>query len=160
MSRANLSPTTTKRKSWCCCLPLATTKVILSQWRPPSIGGQATSCTQAQPIINYNHKMGGVDTADQMVRYYSCRRKTYRWNIRVLYDMIDIAALNGYKTYSAFNKGDRIEYLNKLSRDLMAYKCFFFMVWLFLCFIESKLFVSFKLSCLNEHQHFISDKKN
>ncbi|ELP83865.1 hypothetical protein EIN_198380 [Entamoeba invadens IP1] len=54
-------------------------------------------------------------------KYYSCRRKTYRWNIRVLYDMIDIAALNGYKTYSAFNKGDRIEYPNKLSRDLMAY---------------------------------------
>ncbi|ELP86332.1 hypothetical protein EIN_296320 [Entamoeba invadens IP1] len=59
-------------------------------------------------VSYYNEKKNGVDTADQMVRYYSCRRKTYRWNIRVLYDMIDIAALNGYKTYSAFNKGDRI----------------------------------------------------
>ncbi|ELP87234.1 hypothetical protein EIN_094410 [Entamoeba invadens IP1] len=84
-------------------------------------GGKQQVVHKPQPIIDYNHKMGGVDTADQMVRYYSCRRKTYRWNIRVLYDMIDIAALNGYKTYSAFNKGDRIEYRNKLSRDLMAY---------------------------------------
>ncbi|ELP85995.1 hypothetical protein EIN_007160, partial [Entamoeba invadens IP1] len=118
----NLFPTTTRRKSWCCCLPPATTRMMLSQWRPPSfVGGKQQVVHKPQPIIDYNHKMGGVDTADQMVRYYSCRRKTYRWNIRVLYDMIDTAAFNGYKTYSAFNKGDRIEYLNKLSGALMAY---------------------------------------
>jgi len=30
-------------------------------------------------ILFYNSTKGGVDTIDQMVRYYSCRIKTRRW---------------------------------------------------------------------------------
>ncbi|ELP87059.1 hypothetical protein EIN_463820 [Entamoeba invadens IP1] len=67
------------------------------------IGKEKMTIHKPQPILDYNHKMGGVDTVDQMTRYYTCRRRTNRWNIRALYDMIDIAALNAYKTYSNYH---------------------------------------------------------
>ena len=45
-------------------------------------------------ILFYNSTKGGVDTVDQMVRYYSCRIKTSRWPLAFFMNCLDIAAVN------------------------------------------------------------------
>lgn len=47
-------------------------------------------------IMDYNHNKGGVDTLDQVVRTYSCRRKTRRWPFLMFANIVDIAAYNAY----------------------------------------------------------------
>ena len=47
-------------------------------------------------IMFYNSTKGGVDTVDQMVRYYSCRIKTRRWPLVLFMNCIDIAAVNAF----------------------------------------------------------------
>ena len=47
-------------------------------------------------ILDYNKYKGSVDTADQMLRTYTCKQKTRRWSMIVFYNIIDITALNSY----------------------------------------------------------------
>lgn len=52
-------------------------------------------------IQYYNKTKGGVDTMDQMVRTYSCKRRTQRWPMVLWYNMLDVATLNAYTNVSA-----------------------------------------------------------
>ena len=45
-------------------------------------------------ILDYNATKGGVDTLDQLVGNYSCKRITNRWPMVVFYWMVDVAAYN------------------------------------------------------------------
>lgn len=38
---------------------------------------------------------------DQMVRTYSCKRRTWRWPMVLWYNMLDVATLNAYTNFSA-----------------------------------------------------------
>ena len=40
--------------------------------------------------------MGGVDQADQMLRYYTCIRKTVKWYHRVLFHEVEVAIHNAF----------------------------------------------------------------
>ena len=45
-------------------------------------------------IINfYNSIKAGVDTLDQLVRFYTVRRKTRRWPLTIFFNVLDIACL-------------------------------------------------------------------
>ncbi|ELP92396.1 hypothetical protein EIN_458790 [Entamoeba invadens IP1] len=82
--------------------------------------GKLVSVHKPNVIKQYNATMGGVDSADQMIHTYTCRRRTSRWNVRILYDLLDIAALNAYKVYHHHhNKVDRLNFLNELTESLM-----------------------------------------
>ena len=50
--------------------------------------------TKPEIIQYYNSTIVGVDTMDQMVRYYSTKRMTHRWPMVVFFNMIDISAMN------------------------------------------------------------------
>ena len=54
-----------------------------------------------QIILYYNQTKGGVDTVDQMVRNYSCKRMTRRWPTVLWHNMLDIAALNALTIFKA-----------------------------------------------------------
>lgn len=73
------------------------------------------------PILEYNKKMGMVDSMDETIKYHSCRRKTSRWTTRVFYDLVDICAYNAYKSYKFMHK-----HVNKqISRKMFIRKlCF------------------------------------
>jgi hypothetical protein len=45
-------------------------------------------------ILDYNRWKGGVDTLDQLVRHYSCKRKTSRWPFALFCNLLDIMAYN------------------------------------------------------------------
>lgn len=57
-----------------------------------------TQSESKKPLIisYYNSTKGGVDKLDQMVESYTCRRKTNRWTLNVLMNILDISALNAY----------------------------------------------------------------
>ena len=54
-------------------------------------------------ILEYNLTKGGVDTSDQMLRNYSCKRMTRRWPIAIFANMLDISALNAYIIWMLLN---------------------------------------------------------
>ena len=54
-------------------------------------------------ILDYNASKGGVDTSDQMLRTYTCKRKTRRWPIAIFSNMLDISALNAYIIWTLIN---------------------------------------------------------
>lgn len=54
-----------------------------------------------QIILDYNHTKGGVDTLDQLVRTYSCKRKTNRWPFAIFCNLLDIMAYNAFVLYTS-----------------------------------------------------------
>ena len=54
--------------------------------------GGATGDVACPPLLtDYNKYMGGVDESDQMLRYYTCIRKTVTWYPRVLFHEVEEA---------------------------------------------------------------------
>lgn len=47
-------------------------------------------------ILDYNENKAGVDTMDQMVNGYSCKRATNRWPLAMFFNMLDIAGLASF----------------------------------------------------------------
>jgi hypothetical protein len=54
-------------------------------------------------IVEYNKCKGGVDTLDQVVRGYTCRRKCRRWPFVMFCNLLDIAAYNAYIIYTSIH---------------------------------------------------------
>lgn len=54
-------------------------------------------------IVDYNKTKGGVDTLDQKVACYTCKRKTNRWPIVVFANMLDISVNNAFVLFSIAN---------------------------------------------------------
>uniref|UniRef100_G3N7D4 PiggyBac transposable element-derived protein domain-containing protein n=1 Tax=Gasterosteus aculeatus TaxID=69293 RepID=G3N7D4_GASAC len=76
---------------------------------------------KTEVITYYNKTKGGVDTTDQMVGTYTCKRQTQRWPMVLWYNIIDIATLNAYTFFTAqhpeFNA--RRLFLKELSKELV-----------------------------------------
>lgn len=43
------------------------------------INKRGTQITKPEAILQYNKFMGGINHFDQMLSYYTCKRKTMRW---------------------------------------------------------------------------------
>lgn len=78
-------------------------------------------------VLDYNATKGGVDTADQLIRTYSVKRKTNRWPVVCFFNVLDIAALNGMIIWILNNpewevrrRYKRRLYLKQLARSLVA----------------------------------------
>ena len=54
-------------------------------------------------ILDYNATKGAVDTLDQLVGTYTCKRKSNRWPLVIFYNMLDISAYNAYVLWTAVN---------------------------------------------------------
>lgn len=78
----------------------------------------------------YNDTMGTVDTDDQMVRRFSCKRATRRWPLSWFFSIIDICALNAYIIHGMKNikimedlkkrkHGVRINFYDALTKELI-----------------------------------------
>lgn len=56
-----------------------------------------------QIILDYNSTKGAVDTLDQLIATYTCKRKTNRWPIIVFYNILDTSAYNAYVLWREIN---------------------------------------------------------
>ena len=54
-------------------------------------------------IQYYNGIKAGVDTFDQLIRTYSCKRQTKRWPVVMWYNLLDVAKLNAFVAFSTQN---------------------------------------------------------
>jgi len=77
-------------------------------------------------ILDYNATKGGVDTADQMLQTYTCKRMTRRWPTAIFYNIIDISALNAFIIWISLNtdyepqsKHRRRVFLQQLGKELI-----------------------------------------
>ncbi|XP_048587830.1 piggyBac transposable element-derived protein 4 [Nematostella vectensis] len=59
-------------------------------------GGQSGDIPCPPLLKDYNAYMGGVDQSDQMLRYYTCIRKTVKWYRRVLFHEVEVAIHNAF----------------------------------------------------------------
>lgn len=55
-------------------------------------------------ILDYNKSKGGVDTMDENVEEFTCRRKTVRWPLLMFYNIIDITTNNAYILFNRNGK--------------------------------------------------------
>ena len=69
--------------------------------------GQYTNIENQQPqtVADYNASTGGVDTFDQLVETYRRLRRTRKSWKSMVFDMIDVAAVNSYRMFLAFTAG-------------------------------------------------------
>lgn len=56
-----------------------------------------------QMILDYNSTKGAVDTLDQSIAAYSCKRKTNRWPIILFYNILDVSAYNAFVLWREIN---------------------------------------------------------
>lgn len=54
-------------------------------------------------ILDYNSTKGAVDTLDQLLGTYTCKRKTNRWPMIVFYNILDVSAYNAYVLWISFD---------------------------------------------------------
>lgn len=78
-------------------------------------------------ILHYNKTKGAVDTADQLIRTYSCQRKNRRWPMVFFQNLVDIAALNSFVVFTSVNRDYEVEkshkrrlFLEHLGKELIA----------------------------------------
>ena len=75
---------------------------------------------KTEVITYYNATKGGVDTMDQMVRWFITKRKTRRWPMVIFYNMLDISALNAFIVWMSLNKENyTAKRGNRLRRSLL-----------------------------------------
>lgn len=73
-------------------------------------------------ILFYNDDKCGVDVVDQMCASYSVQRKTRRWPMVVLSNLLNISAINAYVIFKKNRPGSKIsryQFLQNLSRALI-----------------------------------------
>ena len=70
-------------------------------------GGENPINGKSEVIVFYNSTIGGVDTAHQMHRGYSVKRKTRNWSMVIFYNMVDVSALNANILYLSLNQNSR-----------------------------------------------------
>ena len=46
--------------------------------------------------VDYNKTMGGVDLADQMLKYYAMERRSIKWYKKLFFHLLDIATHNAF----------------------------------------------------------------
>lgn len=86
----------------------------------------STIAKEPKVILDYNRFKGGVDTFDQMVRGYSCKRKSCRWPVALFYNTIDVGAMAAFRLFEDGNPDwhprtadKRKAFLKELARDLL-----------------------------------------
>ncbi|XP_041864774.1 piggyBac transposable element-derived protein 4-like [Melanotaenia boesemani] len=77
-------------------------------------------------ILDYNKNKGGVDNLDKVTGTYTCKRKTKRWPMAVLFNILNVSAYNAFVVWTEINPGwnagkpfKRRLFLEELGRSLV-----------------------------------------
>lgn len=76
-------------------------------------------------ILDYNKHMGGVDTADQVGKYYSFTRKSLKWWVKLFFYLHNTAVTNAYTLYlkhcsaNQLNAVPHVKFQTEVARALL-----------------------------------------
>ncbi|KAJ8391848.1 hypothetical protein AAFF_G00084640 [Aldrovandia affinis] len=76
-------------------------------------------------ILDYNATKGGVDNLDKLLACYSCQRRTLRWPLVIIFNILDVSAYNAFSIWMAINpdwnqrKLQRYLFLEELGKALV-----------------------------------------
>ena len=100
---------TTNFKPLCCRMSLVATNLLHCWARTICCINNNEEKKKPYIIEDYNSTKGGVDTMDQMVATFTCKRKINRWPMAVFCNMIDVSALNVFITFTELFSGCKNE---------------------------------------------------
>ena len=94
--------------------------VVLLSSLHQSVGVASNPKKTPETIEFYNSTKYGVDVVDQMARKYSVKASSRRWPVQVLYNILDLAAINAWILYKETTGAaiKRREYILKLADEL------------------------------------------
>ena len=75
--------------------------VLLSTMHDDRVVDDNNVKKKPEVIQYYNQTKSGVDTMGQMVRTYTCKRRTRRWPMVLWHNVLDVATLNAYTNFTA-----------------------------------------------------------
>ena len=107
----------------CAYVPKKKKAVVLLSSMHMSAEVEETQSAKPEIIKYYNKTKGGVDTMDKMLGEYIGKRRTLRWPLAFLYNMIDVTGLACYVIYREHNarfraKDQRRKFLKELANRL------------------------------------------
>ncbi|PNF23441.1 hypothetical protein B7P43_G09117 [Cryptotermes secundus] len=70
-------------------------------------------------IGDYNKHMRGVDRADQMLHYYPCSRKTVKWTKKLVFFLLQMAALNSFILFKKYTTTEKYKKRNYKFKDFI-----------------------------------------
>ena len=83
-------------------------------------GTESPALEKEPEVITYYHATNGaVDTMDQMVRWFTSKRKTRRWPMVIIYNMLDISALKAFIIWMSLKENHAGKRGNRLRRSLL-----------------------------------------
>lgn len=91
--------------SLCSYVPKKNTSVLLMSSMHYTCDVDYNNKKKPMAILDYNAHKCGVDTMDQMLGTYTCKRSTKRWPLAMFYNMVDIAALAAFIIYDEMSPG-------------------------------------------------------
>ncbi|XP_005914596.1 piggyBac transposable element-derived protein 4 [Haplochromis burtoni] len=98
--------------------------LLSTKHREPQV--EISGKKKPQIILDYNKCKGAVDHLDQVCGNYSCRRRTRRWPMCLLYHMLDVSCYNALVLFTAvdteWNRGKhhiRRLYIDQVGRALI-----------------------------------------
>lgn len=98
------------------CVSLLTTIHDASMTRITRRSRRATGGVQdiykPTAIDKYNHFMGGVDRADQLVTYYGFCHFTKKWWKRIFFHLLDTTIVNAYILYKQAHPNNNLSHLD------------------------------------------------
>lgn len=66
-------------------------------------------------ILDYNANKGGIDTVDKMCKNYSVSRRTRRWPLVILFELLNIAGIKSQILFKAANiQNELIDIFNEI----------------------------------------------
>ncbi|XP_071337656.1 piggyBac transposable element-derived protein 4-like [Trachinotus anak] len=74
------------------------------------------------PVMEYNKFMGGEDSPDQLIQYYTTQHKTLKWYKKVFLHFLDIAATNAYILHKELKQQDSMTH-KAFMEELTAQLC-------------------------------------
>lgn len=82
---------------------------------------ESTLKKKPNTIVDYNNTKYGVDTVDQMARFYTVKAPTRRWPLQVFYNILNLVSINSWVLYKETNKNkiSRRKFLIKLIEEIL-----------------------------------------
>lgn len=101
-------------------------RAVLFLTTNPDLQSDQEENSNTKPPVNlrYNAAKAGVDNLDQATREFSFARKTSRWPLRFVYDILELSVYNAYIIYTLKNpternvKHSRLQFMKLLSYEL------------------------------------------